>query len=68
MNEHDEDKREPCTPRKPHQVRLPGFIAPETERGLGDVLTQMTYAAGIRPCGGCQRRAARLNQWLVFTR
>lgn len=42
---------------------FPGFIADE-DVGLGDVVTRMSYAVGIRPCGGCAQRAARLNRWL----
>lgn len=49
-----------------HQVRLPGFIDDE-EIGLGDVIKRATSYLGIRPCGGCERRAAALNHWLVFT-
>jgi hypothetical protein len=52
--------------RPPHQMRLPGFIADE-EVGLGDVVQRMTYAVGIRPCGGCAQRAATLNRWLIFS-
>ena len=52
---------------EPHRVRLPGFIKDE-EIGLGDVVKRATYAVGIRPCGGCERRAAALNRWMVFTR
>jgi hypothetical protein len=51
----------------PYSVRLPGFIN-EDEIGLGDVVKRVTYAAGIKPCDGCQRRAAVLNRWMVFTR
>jgi len=36
-------------------------------RGLGDAIKHVTYALGIRPCGGCERRAAALNRWFVFT-
>jgi len=46
-------------------VRLPGFISDE-DVGLGDVVKRATGAFGIRPCGGCERRAAALNRWLVF--
>lgn len=53
--------------RQPHRVRLPGFVSDE-DIGLGDAIKQVTYAVGIRPCGGCDQRAARLNRWLVFTR
>jgi len=49
-----------------HQVRLPGFITGE-EIGLGDVIKRATSYVGIKPCGGCQRRAAALNRWTVFT-
>src|ERR1700751_2726531 len=46
--------------RQPHRVRLPGFIS-EKEIGLGDVIKRATSAAGIRPCVGCERRAAALK-------
>lgn len=50
-----------------YQVRLPGFITDE-EIGLGDVIKRATYAIGIKPCGGCERRATALNHWLGFSR
>ena len=50
----------------PRRVRLPGFIADE-EIGLGDVIKKATSYLGIQPCGGCERRAAALNRWLLFT-
>jgi hypothetical protein len=52
--------------RRPHEVRLPGFV-PEEPIGLGDLVKRATSAAGVRPCGPCQERARRLNSWLVFT-
>jgi hypothetical protein len=52
---------------KAFRVRLPGFVRDE-EIGLGDVVKRMTYAAGIRPCGGCEKRAAALNRRMIFTR
>jgi hypothetical protein len=52
---------------KAFRVRLPGFVRDE-EIGLGDVVKRMTYAAGIRPCGGCEKRAAALNRRVIFTR
>jgi hypothetical protein len=52
---------------RPYRVRLPGFIKGD-EIGLGNVVKRITYAAGIKPCGGCQRRATALNRWMVFTR
>ena len=48
-----------------HRVRLPGFIV-EEEIGLGDVVKRATSYLGIRPCGGCQNRAAALNRWMVL--
>jgi hypothetical protein len=65
QDENSTAKDEPQS--KPYQVRLPGFITGE-EVGLGDVLQRMTYAMGIKPCGGCEQRAAGLNRWVVFTR
>ena len=53
--------------RQPHRIRLPGFIK-EEEIGLGDVIKRMTYAMGIKPCTGCEKRAATLNRWIRFTR
>jgi hypothetical protein len=49
-----------------HRVRLPGFVA-DQEIGLGDAIKRITYAMGIKPCGGCERRADGLNLWVVFT-
>jgi len=50
-----------------HRVRLPGFLVDE-EVGLGDVLKRVTYALGVKPCSGCQTRAAALNKWMTFHR
>ena len=50
----------------PHRVRLPGFILDE-DVGLGTVVKRVTSTFGIRPCGGCEQRAAMLNRWLGFT-
>jgi hypothetical protein len=48
-----------------HRVRLPGFVA-DDDVGLGDVIKRATSLVGIRPCGGCERRAAALNRWMSF--
>ncbi len=53
--------------RQPHRVRLPGFLI-EEEVGLGDVIKRVTYAMGIKTCGGCENRAAALNRWMHFSR
>ena len=51
----------------PHRLRLPGFINDE-EIGLGDVIKRTTSYFGIKPCGGCEQRAAALNRRMVFTK
>jgi hypothetical protein len=51
----------------PHHVRLPGFLI-EEEVGLGDLIKKTTYAMGIKPCGGCEKRTAALNRWMTFSR
>ncbi len=48
------------------KLRLPGFVNDE-DVGLGDALKRVTSAVGIKPCGGCERRAARLNRLLMFS-
>jgi hypothetical protein len=63
MNDKADD---PDSERQAHRVHLPGFITDE-DIGLGDVVKRMTYAVGIRHCGGCAQRAAALNRWLVFS-
>jgi hypothetical protein len=59
-SEHPDQSEHP-----PHRVRLPRFITDE-EIGFGDVIKRTTSYFGIQPCGGCGRRAAALNRWLVF--
>ena len=49
-----------------YKVRLPGLIKEDV--GLGDAVKAITWAAGIRPCGRCDKRAAILNRWMRFTR
>jgi hypothetical protein len=57
----------PTAARKPHRVRLPGFLI-EEEIALGDVIKRVTHAMGINPCGNCEKRAAALSRWIHFTR
>lgn len=61
-------QKEPVTQdeNQSHRVRLPGFINDE-EIGLGDAVKRAAYAVGMKPCSGCERRAAALNRWAVFT-
>ncbi len=67
--ESNQKTKEPAHQNEParHRVRLPGFLI-EKEIGLGDVIKKATYAMGIKPCAGCERRAATLNRWVSFTR
>lgn len=51
--------------KKPVQIPIP-WLRRGTALGAGDVIKQMTNAVGIKPCGGCQRRAAILNGRIVF--
>jgi hypothetical protein len=50
----------------PARVRLPGFVT-DDDIGLGNVIKRATSYVGIKPCGGCERRAAAFNRWAVFT-
>lgn len=61
-------KSEPNQPdaRSSYRMRLPGFLV-GTEVGLGDVIKRATLAVGIKPCGGCEQRAATLNRWMKIT-
>jgi hypothetical protein len=63
----DEPKQAGTSESQSHRVRLPGFIKDE-EIGLGDIVKRVTYAVGIKPCTGCEKRAAALNRWVRFTR
>ena len=54
------------TARQPYRIRLPGFVRDE-DIGLGDLVKRTTVSLAIKPCGGCERRAAMLNRWLTFT-
>ncbi len=67
MNADNTEALRESADRPQHKVRLPGFLVDE-EIGLGDVISRATAKFGIRPCGGCQRRAETLNRWLAFTR
>jgi hypothetical protein len=67
--EHDDrltEMSEQVDEPQPYRVRLPGFVKDE-EIGLGDVIKRATSAIGIRPCGGCEGRAAALNRRFVIT-
>lgn len=64
----EESQESPVSPTNPpaaFRVRLPGFLVRQ-EVGLGDAIKKVTGTFGIKPCGGCQRRAATLNRWMSF--
>jgi hypothetical protein len=67
MNTQEKEESAGKGEHLPHRIRLPGFIK-EEEIGLGDVIKRVTYAMGIKPCVGCEKRAAALNRWMRFTR
>lgn len=52
---------------KPARLRLPGFVR-EEEIGLGDLVSRAAAAIGVRPCGGCARRADAMNRWMSVGR
>ena len=49
---------------RPRRISLP--IPLEGEIGLGDMLSRMTSAVGIKPCGGCKERAQKMNNQIIF--
>jgi len=52
---------------RPYRVQLPGFLI-DKEIGLGEVIKRATASMGVKPCGECEKRAARLDGWLRFTK
>jgi hypothetical protein len=65
MYEEVEDAMEEPRQRPHFPVRVPGFIGDEVI-GLGDAIKHATSTVGIRPCGGCGRRAEALNRLVAF--
>ena len=44
-----------------------GFTADKLpSRGLGDSIAKLTDKLGIKPCGGCKARQARLNKLVPY--
>lgn len=62
-----EDAESGTSEQPTHRVRLPGFLI-EEEVGLGEVIKKVTYAMGIKPCSGCEKRSTTLNRWMRFSR
>ena len=65
LHNSEGDKKATQNEATVHRVRLPAFIV-EEEIGLGDIIKRATYAIGITPCAGCERRADKLNKWMSF--
>ena len=63
---HEHDNASKNLTRPPRTVRLPVFLSDEPV-GIGDVIKRATSTIGIKPCGGCARRAAHLNSMMTFT-
>ena len=61
-----DDSREASVPARA-RMRVPGFVSDE-EVGLGDVIKRATGYFGVKPCGGCEKRAAALNRLMTFKR
>jgi hypothetical protein len=59
-------RKRPAHKRAGAPIRLPGFVS-DRDIGLGDLVKRATSALGIKPCGGCERRAAALNRWLILS-
>ena len=38
----------------------------EPSTGLGDTIAKATKAIGIKPCGGCKKRQAKLNKLVPY--
>ena len=57
----DESGKEP----PPRRIRVPGFLV-DQEIGLGSAIKRATGGIGIRPCGGCRRRADQLDRRVVL--
>lgn len=54
---------------QPLEIRMPRLTAGEPLRlGAGDAVRRVTSAIGLKHCGGCARRAAQLNKWVVVVR
>lgn len=65
VNAVGDDNRRPRGGRA-GPMRLPSFVSDE-DVGLGDVVKRVTTVFRVKPCRGCQRRAAVLNRWIVFS-
>jgi hypothetical protein len=42
--------------------------ASKKSRGFGDTVAKITSSVGVRPCGGCKKRQAKLNKLVPYKR
>ena len=36
------------------------------DKGAGDTVSRITKKLGIKECGGCKKRKAKLNEWVKY--
>ena len=48
--------------------RAPKPDRPKRSRGLGDTIAKATRRLGFKPCGGCKKRQAWLNEKVPYRR
>ena len=48
---------------RPIRIQVPGV---RRAVGLGQAVKRVTTSLGIRPCGGCHRRASALDRFVVL--
>lgn len=53
------------TEGKQYSIPAPGGIPAQ---GIGTIIKRMTTAVGIKPCGGCQKRAEWLDKRVRIVR
>jgi len=53
-----------CEVREPRKPSVTEANIPS--RGLGDTIAKVTKAVGIKPCGGCKARQAKLNKLVPY--
>jgi hypothetical protein len=48
---------------RPIRIPVPGL---RTGVGLGQAVKKVTTSLGVRPCGGCEKRAAAMDRRVMF--
>jgi hypothetical protein len=54
------------TVRRPYRLLVPWTIKRD-EVGLGDIIRKAASSIGFKHCDACERRAGRINEWIVFS-